>query len=196
MIQMARTKTRDALLSLSEDEKDRIGIEVERLIKNEMSYIVNRYVNRYKRAVFETFGWEKDDLLQHIRIILWKGVATFDVSKNFKITTYLSKMLYYQMGNLSKSCQNKKNSLSKLYCPGVLFDTEEIIDMNSAEDWAVYSKKFKVILTKLSKKDMKILVSHLIYGHSMVEMETKLGYKKSEVVSALKRIKEKMEIYL
>ena len=193
---MARTKTRDALMSLSDEEKDRIGLEVERLIKNEMSYIVNRYINRYKRAVFETFGWEKDDLTQHIRIILWKGVATFDPSKNFKMTTYLSKTLYYQMGNLSKACQNKKNSQSKLYCPGELFYSEEIVDMNSAEDWAVYSKKFKVILGKISKKDMKILVSHIVYGHSLQEMEEKLGFKKSEVVAALKRIKEKMEIYL
>lgn len=193
---MARTKTRDVLLSLSEEEKNRIGLEVERLMRNEMSYIVNKYINRYKKAAFETFGWEKDDLSQHIRIVMWKGVATFDESKNFKMTTYLSKMLYYQMGNFSKACQNKKNSQSKLYCPGELFDSEEIIDQNSAEDWAVYQKKFKVLLTKLSKKDLKVLVSHLHYGHSMQEMEEKLGFKKTEIVSSLKRIKEKMEIYL
>lgn len=193
---MARTKTKDVLLSLSEDEKNRIGYEVERLMKNEMSYIVNKYVHQYKKAAFETFGWEKDDLFQHIRIVLWKGVATFDESKNFKITTYLSKMLYYQMGNFSKSCQNKKNSQSKLYCPGILFDTEEVIDYNSAEDWAMYQKKFKVLMTKLSKKDMKVLVSHLHYGHNLQEMETKLGFKKTELISSLKRIKEKMEIYL
>lgn len=193
---MARTKTKDALLSLSEEEKNKVGVEVERLIKGEMSYIVNKYINQYKRAAFETFGWEKDDLLQHIRIILWKGVVTFDPSKNFKMTTYLSKMLYYQMGNFSKTCQNKKNSQSKLYCPGILFDSEEIIDMNSAEDWALYVRKFKVLMTKLSKKDMKVLVSHLLYGHSLIEMEEKLGLKKSEIISSLKRIKEKMEVYL
>ena len=193
---MARTKTKDVLLSLSEDEKNRIGYEVERLMKNEMSYIVNKYIHQYKKAAFETFGWEKDDLSQHIRIVLWKGVATFDESKNFKITTYLSKMLYYQMGNFSKACQNKKNSQSKLYCPGILFDTEEVIDHNSAEDWAMYQKKFKILLTKLSKKDLKVLVSHLHYGHSLQEMEVKLGFKKTELVSSLKRIKEKMEVYL
>lgn len=193
---MARTKTKDALLSLSEEAKNQVGIEVERLIKGEMSYIVNKYVNQYQRAAFETFGWEKDDLLQHIRIILWKGVVTFDASKNFKMTTYLSKMLYYQMGNFSKTCQNKKNSQSKLYCPGILFDSEEIIDMNSAEDWALYARKFKVLMTKLSQKDMRVLVSHLVFGHTLAEMEVKLDLKKTEIVSSLKRIKEKMEIYL
>jgi RNA polymerase sigma factor (sigma-70 family) len=193
---MARTKTKDALLSLSAEESNLVGIEVERLIKDEMSYIVNHYINKYRRAAFETFGWEKEDLLQHIRIILWKGVVTFDPSRNFKMTTYLSRMLYYQMGNFSKTCQNKKNSQSKLYCPGILFDSEEIIDLNSAEDWALYVRKFKIILTKLSKKDMKILVSHLAYGHSISEMEEKFGFKKSEIVASLKRIKEKMENYL
>jgi RNA polymerase sigma factor (sigma-70 family) len=193
---VSRTKTKDALMSLSPEESSAVGLEVERLIKNEMSYIVNRYLNKYKAAAFSTFGWEKEDLLQHIRIILWKGVVTFDASMNFKMTTYLSKILYYQMGNFSKTCQNKKNSQSKLYCPSVLFESEEIIDFNSAEDWAVYSRKFKVLLTKLSKKDMKILVSYLIYGHSISDMETKLNIKKPEVVAALKRIKEKMDVYL
>lgn len=193
---MARTKTKDRLLSLTKEESDLIGIEVERLVKNEMSYIVNLYINKYKKAVFDTFGWEKDDLLQHIRIVMWKGVATFDPEMKFKMTTYLSKMLYYQMGNLSKACQNKKNSNSKLYCPGELFDSEEIIDYDSAEDWAIYSRKFKVLLTKLSKRDMKVLVSHLVYGHSMADMETKYGFKKTEIVASLKRIKEKMEIYI
>lgn len=193
---MARTKTRDALLALTEEESNKVGIEVERLIKDEMSYIVNKYVNQYKRAAFETFGWEKDDLFQHIRIILWKGVVTFEPNKGFKMTTYLSKMLYYQMGNFSKTCQNKKNSQSKLYCPGELFAADEIIDFNSAEDWAIYTKQFKILLTKLGKKDMKVLVSHLAYGHSIAEMEEKLKIKKSEIVASLKRIKEKMEIHL
>jgi RNA polymerase sigma factor (sigma-70 family) len=193
---MARTKTKDALLSLSEEESNQAGLEVERLIKGEMSYIVNKYLNQYKRAAFETFGWDKDDLMQHIRIIMWKGVVTFEADRGFKVTTYLSKMLYYQMGNFSKTCQNKKNSQSKLYCPGELFSSEEIIDFNSAEDWAIYAKKFKVILTKIGKKDRKILIAHLIYGFSIAEMEEKLSIKKNEVVASLKRIKEKMEIYL
>ena len=195
-VKKKRTKTKDALMALSTEESNAVGMEIERLIKNEMSYIVNKYIHKYKNAAFETFGWDKDDLLQHIRVILWKGVVTFDPSKNFKMTTYLSKILYYQMGNFSKTCGNKKNAESKLYCPGELFDSEEIIDFTSAEDWAVYAKKFKVLLTKLGKKDMKVLVSYLIYGHTLAEMEVKLNLSKGEIVASLKRIKEKMEIYL
>lgn len=188
-----RNKTRNVLLSLSEEEKNNIGLEVERLIKNEMSYIVNSYVKKYKHATAETFGWETDDLMQHIRIILWKGVATFKPEMNFKITTYLSKMLYYQMGNLSKTCQSEKNSQTKLFFPGELFESEEIIDFNSAEDWALYARKFKHVLTKLSKKDMKIIVCHLVYGFSIQEIEQKTNFSKQEIVSSIKRIKEKME---
>lgn len=190
---MQRNKTRNVLLSLSDEERDRLGLETERLIKNEMSYIVNQYVYRYQQAALNTLGWDRDDLLQYIRMVLYKGVVTFTPDKNVKITSYLSAILYYQMGNLSTKIQNKKNSNSKLYCPEVFYESDEMIDFTTAEDWLLYAKKFEGILDRLNKSEKKILIYHLIYGHTLGQIEEKLLIPRSEIVKSLKTLKKKIE---
>lgn len=191
-----RTKTNDKLLSLTKEESDKIGVEVVRLMDNEMSYLVNKYMFRYRNATSSTFGWTDDDLRQHIMIILWKGVATFDPTKKVKMTTYLSTILYYQMGNLSKRCQNDKNSLSKLYCPEDLYDSEETIDPNSTEDWSAYAQNFSILMERMSTLETKVLVSHLLRGESITRMQKSFKVKRPELISAIKSLKEKMEYYL
>lgn len=190
---MSRNKTRNVLSSLTNEERDRLGLETERLIKNEMSYIVNRYIYRYQYAAANTLGWDKDDLLQHIRMILYKGVATFDLDKKVKITSYLSTILYYQMGNLSIKIQNKKNSNSKLILVETVYESEDMIDFTTSEDWLLYARKFENIVNKLNPVEHKLLVYHLVYGHSIVELEKKMGITKVEIVKSLKTLKVKIE---
>jgi len=191
-----RTKTRDTLLSYSKEDMDKIGIQVKLLMENEMNYLVNKYIYKYKNATASTFGWNEDDLHQHIMIILWKGAATFDPTKNVKLTTYLSTMLYYQMGNLSKSCQNQKNSMSKLYCPEDLYESEHTTDFNNAEDWSVYAQQFKILMNKMTKLETKVLVSHLLKGESITQMQKTLSMKRPDIIHNIKSLKDKMEYYL
>lgn len=190
---MARNKTRNVLLSFSDEERDRLGLETERLIKNEMSYIVNKYIYSYQQAAMNTFGWDKDDLTQYIRVVLYKGVATYSPDKKVKMTSYLSAILYYQMGNLSVKIQNKKNSNSKLYCPEVFYESEEMIDFTTAEDWLIYVRKFEGILERLTSTEKKVLIYHLIYGHTLGQLEVKLKIPRSDIVKSLKTLKKKVE---
>ena len=189
---MKRNRTVTVLMSLSRQESNRLGLEVERLIKNEMSYIVNKYVRQYRSAAQETFGWTNDDLLQHIRMIMFKGMATFDPSKNFKITTYLSSILYYQMGNFSKKCQAKKNTNSKLYCPETLHPSDETTTKETAEDWYGYMETFKFLMGKLSENEKRILYLHLVDDHSITEMEAETKLPRAEIVSIIKTLKVKI----
>jgi DNA-directed RNA polymerase specialized sigma subunit len=191
-----RTKTKDALLLVSKEDMDDIGLTVKNLMEDEMSFLVNKYIYKYKNATASTFGWTEDDLRQHIMIILWKGVVTYNPDKNVKLTTYLSTILYYQMGNLSKSCQNKKNSMSKLYCPDDLYDSEEITIFENAEDWSIYSQQFKILMDKMTKGEMKVLVHHLLKDQSISKMQKSLKMNRVDIISNLKSLKSKMEYYL
>ena len=186
-----RTKTLDKLLSLNESEKNKIGLQIEDLIKNELSYIVNLYLRKYKSAALNTFGWDKDDLMQHIRIIMFKAVATYDGTKNAKMTTYVSRVLYYQMANFSKKCQSKKNLFSKLYCPEVIFDCEQIINPHTSEDWIIYTQNFKILQDNLTQRETKVLLRHLAYGDSIRKMMQVLKLDKVVIVSTLKTLKLK-----
>lgn len=191
-----RTKTRDKLLSLSREESNRIGLEVQKLMTGDMKYLVNKYMFRYRNSVKSTWGWNDDDLHQHIMIILWKGVATFDAEKNIKMTTYLSTILYYQMGNLSKSIQNPKNSLSKFYCPEEIYDTENMTDFTTAEDWSIYAQSFGVLMGSMSQNEMKVLVAHLLDGLSLTQMQKKFKMKRPDLVGIIKSLTNKMEYYI
>ena len=191
-----RTKTKDKLQSIPKEEMDRLGLEVERLMNNEMSYLVKKYFYKYRNATASTFGWTDEDLKQHIMIILWKGVATYDESKNAKMTTYLSKILFYQMANLSKKCQSLKSSKTKMYCPEDLYDSELTTDFTTSEDWTLYSQQFEILMDRMTKLETKVLLSHLMNGESITQMQKKLKVKRPELIGAIKSLKEKMDLYL
>lgn len=191
-----RTKTKDKLLKISKERMDEIGIEVDRLMKNEMKYLTNKYIFKYRNSTASVFGWNEDDLRQHIMIILWKGVATFDKTKKVALTTYLSTILYYQMGNLSKSCQNQKNSMSKMYCPEDLYDSEFTTDFSSSEDWLRYSQQFSILMDRMNSLEKKVLVSHLLRDESITQMQKRLKIPRPNIVSSLKSLKDKMESIL
>lgn len=190
---MSRNKTRIVLESLSPEERDRLGLETEKLIQNEMSYIVNHYIYRYQHAAANTLGWDRDDLLNHIRMILYTGVVTFSPDKNVKITSYLSTILYYQMGNLSIKIQNKKNSNTKMVFVETMYESEDMIDYTTSEDWMAYAVKFEKVIDYLNETEKKLLVYHLVYGHTMTELESKLDASKVEIVRSLKTLKAKIE---
>lgn len=153
-------------------------------------------MRQYYVAAAETFGWTTDDLMQHIRIILWKGLATFDPSRNYKITTYLSTILYYQMGNFSKACQSNKNMNSKMYCPEIMFPHDDMVDYQTAEDWYRYTQSFHILMGKMSEAEKKVLICHLVNGDSLTQMEAKLKMNRVEIITLIKSIKSKIADHL
>ena len=184
------------LHSIPDVKREELGLKVESLISRELSYIVNRYISRYTYAVKNTFGWDEDDLLQYIRLALWKGVATYDPTKKAKEVTYLSRILEYAFANLAKKCNTKKHSLSKLYFPDQIFITEELTIDETAEDWLQYMRSFSAIKDKISKVEMKILVKHLLMDQDIKDIANDLDLKRSDVISIIKNIRSKMELTL
>ncbi len=184
------------LNSISDEKREELGLKVEALIKSDLKYIVNKYVKRYSYATQATFGWDEQDLMQYIRMALWKGVATYDPTKRAKETTYLSRILEYAFANLAKKVNTKKHSLSKLYFPDQLFITEELTIDETAEDWLQYSRSFAAIKDQVTKEEMKVLVKHLLMNQDIMEIAEDLEIKRSDVIRIIKKLREKMETTL
>jgi len=184
------------LHSISNEKKEELGFKMESLIKGDLAYIVNKYIVRYSYAVKATFGWDEDDLMQYIRMALWKGVATYDPTKRAKEVTYLSRILDYAFANLAKKCNTKKHSLSKLYFPDQLFITEDLTIDETAEDWLQYAKSFSAIKDQITKKEMKVLVKHLLMDQDIMEIAESLSLKRSDVIKIIKNLRDKMELTL
>ena len=96
-----KTKTRDRIKSLSREESNRIGEEVEQLLKGEMKSVADSYIRNYRNSVRNTFGWTPEDLKQEIRLKMFKGLATFDPDLGYKKTTYVSNILQNFFKNIT-----------------------------------------------------------------------------------------------
>lgn len=116
------------LSSMTQEEHNAIGREIEVLLNGKMKYITQKYIRQFQNTAQETFGWNRDDLLQHVRIAMWRGLATFDASKGFQKQTYLSTILFHFFMSLSKKTRSKKNALTKLYC------VDEVYGANTSMD--------------------------------------------------------------
>lgn len=186
-------KTETILLNLSRERANEIGLRVEHLIKTDMRYIVNRYISQYRLNVADTFGWTREDLLQQIRITMWKGLATFDESKNFKVTTYLSAILFNYFMSLSKKCRSLRNSQSKLYCVENIFDSQAASD-DMVDDWVSYTNSLKELMENLSLMEIIVLKLQIEAGYGVTTISEKLKLKKPVVIGIIKSVKRKLKL--
>ncbi len=188
-----RTKTKDKLLALSKEESDKIGLQVIQIMEGELKSKVNSYIYKYEKSCKNVWGWEREDVKQYITEVIWKGVVTFSPEKKIPLKGYLSTILYYQMGNLSKTLQSKRNALTKLYCPEELFDAEETTIDNSSEDWHNYMRSFGVLKGKLTPLEKKILSAHLLGDLDLRQTQKHFNLKREEVLNILMNMRDKME---
>lgn len=180
------------LHSISDERREELGLRIESLIVGDLKYPVNRYLNRYSYATQATFGWDRDDLMQFIRMSIWKGVATFDPTKNAKEVTYICRILDYAFANLAKKCQTKKHSLTKLHFPEQMFITEELMIEETAEDWLHHVQTFSRLKDQITKTEMIVLVKHLLGDQEIMEIAEELGLKKTQVIKIIKDLENKM----
>lgn len=186
------------LRSIDPEQSQEIGIEIERLIKGEMAYIVNWYVRNYQFAVRETFGWTPEDIMQEIRVTFWKGLATFDRESKIKITTYLSTMLHNMFANITKSCQSKKNFGTKLSREDSLSPSQEAQDTDTPDsllDMSDASNRIVSSMTRLEQRAIKYQYFH-DYQTKSPARSLRLGSAqryKALVISGTARIKTEFD---
>ena len=162
-------------------------------MSGEMKYLVCSFTRSCQHLVKDTFGWETEDLEQYMLTTLWKGLATYDKDKKIKKVTYLSVIFRNSMSNLIKSCNRDKRKYTRLSCSP---DHESIFESEGdigGEEWMSYQTSFKTVVDALSDKERKIMAYHLAYGMGISEICKKTKLKKTEVVSIIKDIKEKID---
>lgn len=189
-----KSKVAKAIAALSREESDRIGMEVAIAMKTDLKFLVYSYSRSCSHLVKDTFGWEQEDLEQHMMEVLWKGLATYDESKRIKKTTYLSVIFKNSMANLIKACNRDKRRLTRLYCPEIMVEDSEQSAQLTGEDWVSYQSTFSSVIGHLSEREKKVMAYHLAYGMSISDICRKTRITKVEVVSIIKMIKDKMEV--
>lgn len=197
------------LLSLTEEQKTAIGLRIEELLQNEMRYIANFYISRYRAATAASLGWSKEDLTQSVKIALWKGLATFDSSKNFKVETYLSSILRKYFASLAKRCRSaKKNRVLHIEdcVRGELDDSASAQDHlmanhpkseeNRPDDLAHKQTSIERFTSKLSDLELKVLEAHVVKGRSIPVVAKDLNLPRNQITKTVKALRIELKHHL
>lgn len=181
-------KIQNALNSLTPERNREIGKEIEAVLKDELSYIVNKYIRAYSYAVYDTFGWTPEDLMQNVRVLLWKGLATFSDAANVKKTTYLNAILRNYFLTVSKKCKSKRNSQAKLTSVGEVYDDFEE-RMEEATDTIIASmtaETYKKFVQTLHPFEAEVFDLCFLIGHEPMEVAKMLGVSPRRVNTTVK----------
>lgn len=190
-------KIHRATSSLTEQQRQEIGLEIERLIKNEMSFIVQKYIREYWYALYDTFGWTKEDILQLIRIRLWRGLATFDETKKFKKTTYCSAILFNYFLTLSKRCKSKKNALSKLLPVEKIYDSmDETTDGDEVHNNIYREESYEYFISKLSPFEIKVFRLYFLTSETPETIIIKTMASPKKINDTIKYLRTTLESHL
>ena len=194
---MARaSKTKKILQSLTEKQKNDIGLEIEHLVANELKWITNKCIENYSYVTKECFGWDRDDLLQEIKLSYFRALATYN-PKMAKVTTHCCTILRNDMINLSIKCKRYKWSLTKLSFPGTDFMASKQSEFErSSDDWMEFSEGVTKIADILSSREEKLLNLYISKGVGIKELSDKLSLPIEDVKKSIVSIQEKLENYM
>jgi len=179
--------------TLSKEESDAIGIQIESLMKNEMLYIVNKYIRQFTKAAYDVFGWTKEDLQQQVRIAFWRGLATYDKTKGAKVTTYLSVILFHYFMSFSKKCKSSRNSEAKLYPVEEIYETyDEYNKPIGVDDKIHWEESVQYLMAKLSDKEKMIIRYYAGEETGINRIAMDSGIPKTQVAKTIKSIRTKI----
>lgn len=211
-------KTQKALKALTREQANALGERIEHLLANEMQYITSWYVKRYKNAALAALGWSEDDLTQNIRIQIWKGLATFDSSKKFKLETYLSSILEKYFASLAKRCRSafKHKLVSMNDMIGDTYDSHIVgheesditwirdqlyriqyaSESKGPEDLVYQSKRVEEFFKRLTDLELLILQEHVIGGKSLPTIAKETNTPLNRVTRTIKDVRIELRHYL
>lgn len=166
------------------------NLDVEKLLESYKPLVIS-IARRYYLA-----GAELDDLIQEGMIGLYKGIITYDSSKNDSFTNYASLCIKRQIISAIKKSNSLKYSFFQDLISEDDFYINEIpsIDENPESRIIIkedFSNLKQEILAKLTDFEKKVLREYL-NGKSYDEIALKLGLNKKSVDNALSRIRNKL----
>lgn len=171
-----------------------------------MRFLATRYVKRYRKSVEELFGWTPDDLMQHIRIAVWKGLATFDPKRGIKVETYLSTIINNFFNSLAKRCggaaRHRPVMLTDLHdeYEGCAFLQEQLFHKQHAtpqgvepvDEHASRAEWSEYFIGKLTALEAQVGRYHFIEGVSLQSLADEMHLTRQALNDAAQSFKHKL----
>jgi DNA-directed RNA polymerase specialized sigma subunit len=188
-------KISNTLLCLSDKEKNNIGQEIEALIKKDLSYIIYQQISRCEKMVYDIMGWSREDLLQQVRIQLWRGLAMYNSHRNVKKQTFLSVILVNYFNFLMKKITRNKNMQTCFILRED--DMVNVADENkSLEDVFYQNENLKELLGKLDETQINIFYQIFCLNKSKTNVRKMLKTSRQKSIKLIDETIEIMNVHI
>lgn len=182
------------MLAQSEGAKEKLSLDIDSIMKNEMHQTIATYLGRYAHTIEQKLGLTIDDLLNDIREQIWKGLITHNPKGAANIKTYLNTLIKNRFGVLFKKSKIQKNNMVYYYDSigdGSAFESEQFTE-ETGETVFLERELFTRNLSLLSESD-QLIYEDLRLGKSLEEMCRLHKLPRPQVIASVFRIAELIE---
>ena len=111
----AKTQVETLQLNQTEEQKTKLSFQIEAIFQDLLSDHIRVVLIKYGPILNDRLGMNQDDLINEIRVQIWKGLLVYDASKGASMKTYLKKLIANRVSVLLKKAFCKKNRLVDYY---------------------------------------------------------------------------------
>lgn len=183
------------MLEQTPDQRAKNSIDIEKLLQNDLKATIESLYSKYGEAFDHKLGMSKDDIINDMRIQIWKGLLNFKPERNVRLKTYLDNLVKNRFNTFRRRASLKKyNSVD--YFKNVFnqdgvtqehFQTEE-----TGETILERRQELMGDLVLLTDTERKVL-SDLILGFTLDEMVKRNALQLREVIACINRIDSRLK---
>lgn len=178
----------------TEKKRNEFSNKIDSLLKKELKKTVDIIVFKHLSYLENTLGYNKDDLLNDIRVAVWKGLLTYDSSKKVLLTTYLVNIINNMVSTLRTRANSNKNTFLRFYADVHDSDVAESDLVTEETGELIFERRQECLndLKALSDEDEKIYRA-LAIGDSISKIMDDNGLKRHEAIGKIKNIISRIE---
>jgi len=173
---------------LDKENTPDIGLRIEKLIQGDLQIVVRFNCKKFRQITRSVLGYNSEDMMQVIRLSIWKALLTFDDTKGAMLSTYASTIITRDFIKLLR-----KNRPVLIPVGFAVQYHNKSVDPESEERWKGIFREFLLMTNELTEIEKQVLDLH-IKGFNSVEIDERVDVPKHRIFEIIKSIKTKMMV--
>jgi DNA-directed RNA polymerase specialized sigma24 family protein len=197
------------MLEQTPAQKAALSIEIEQLIAGELKATISHFIRKYEDRLTYKLGIDRDDLMNDIRMQIWKGLISWSPDKKAKRYTYLSSIIEKRFRTLIRQAGTVKFSSISYYADPFTSKAREISEESTTtyesgeellsrrqeqmQDYCAIDDVEPANAEEEKARARKLAIyQDLLQGAKISEMTKKHGVSRTEVVRLVNEISQRV----
>ncbi len=180
------------MLSQTPQQKTNLSNQIEQLLGGELKQTAQYYIKKYQVTFERKLGLDEDDLMNHIREHIWKGLLTWSPSKGANQKTYLNTVISRAFATLYERSTARKHGLLEYHADlSATGDAECFESRETGEALMLRRQEFMQDREALDGFECSVYAD-LLQGFNIDEMVRRHAKTRVTVISAIMRIDKRI----